>query len=333
MAPQSPKPTRSDDPVTDISHFLAPELEGVDRILYEILDSESDLIREVGEYICLTDGKKLRPIITLLTAKAFGSHTPPPVQVAAALEAVHIATLLHDDVIDKAPMRRGKPSVNARWGDEVAILMADFLYASAFELSLEHMGKEPLRLICQVTRKMCEGEMFQIEQRGKWLTPEDYIHIITCKTAYLFSACGTVGGMTADLDPEAVARTARFGLDFGLAFQITDDTLDLTANHEHWGKSVGIDLVTGNQTLPLILALKASSPAQRRRIEALMETGEDFSPILRFIESAGGLDQALQIARGHARQALSHLEGLEICDRGAYEHLLTLPEYVVARQY
>ncbi len=333
MPSQPPKPMHSDDPVADISLYLAPELAGVERTLREILDSESDLIREVGKYICLTNGKKLRPIITLLVAKAFGAAGVVPVSVAAAMEAVHVATLLHDDVIDKATMRRGKPSVNHRWGDDVAILMADYLYASAFELSLEYLDKEPLRLICQVTRKMCEGEMFQIEQRGNWLAPDDYIEIITRKTAFLFSACSAVGGMAARLAPEAITGTTGFGLDFGLAFQITDDALDFTAHSEQWGKVVGIDVLTGKQTLPLILALKEATPEERRRIETVLDTGQEPAFIVDIIERHGAIEQALEIARGYARQSMSQLDGHEIHDREAYEYLLSLPEYVVARQY
>src|SRR4029453_17219129 len=125
-------------------------------------------------------------MITLLCARAFALNgVPAPVEVAAAMEAVHVATLLHDDVIDKAPLRRGQPSVNARWGDDVAILMADYLYSSAFELALQHLEPEPLRLITQVTRRMCEGEVFQIERRGSWLEPDDYLQIISAKTAFL----------------------------------------------------------------------------------------------------------------------------------------------------
>lgn len=333
MVIQSQQPAQSGDLVAEISDFLAPELQAVQRMLREIVESDSPLIRQVGDYVCLTSGKKLRPMMTLLAARAFGREAAAPVHVAAAMEAVHVATLLHDDVIDKANLRRGKPSVNAQWGDEVAILMADYLYASAFELTLHHLEPEPLRLICQITRRMCEGEVFQLEKRDARLSFDDYMYLITCKTAYLFSACGGLGAMCAGLSSDEVAKTTSFGLDFGLAFQITDDALDYVATDEQWGKPVGIDLVNGKQTLPLILALRDASPADRAQMEAILDGGRDLRPIVPYIEQYHSIQCALDIAREHSRKALGHLQGLTVVDRAAYDYLTALPEFVINRRY
>ena len=333
MITQPHKAVQLNNPIADISNYLAPELQAIDAILHQVVESDSPLLREVGEYICLTSGKKLRPIMTLLIARAFGKERKAPVHVAAAMEIIHVATLMHDDVIDKATVRRGKPSVNARWGDDVAILMADYLYAAAFELALEHLNPEPLRLICQITRRMCEGEMFQIERRGQRLSREDYMQLITCKTGYLFSACSTVGGMNGGLAGEELLRATSFGMDFGLAFQMTDDTLDYVATDEHWGKSVGMDLTTGKQTLPLILTLQDATPEDRQQLEGILNNGRDFAAISRLINRYDAINRSLGIARDYARQARSHLQGLPIANATAFEYLLALPEYVVNRRY
>jgi octaprenyl-diphosphate synthase len=334
MVLHSSQPAPSGDLVSEISSFLGPQLPAVERTLHGIVDSESALIREVGDYISRSSGKKLRPMVCLLVARALGSPVlSPPIELAAALEAVHMATLLHDDVIDGAAMRRGQASVNSRWNDDVAILMADYLFAASFDLALKHMGMEPLRLLCEVTRRMCEGEMFQIERRGKWLTPEDYIDIISRKTAYLFSACAAIGGLHAGLEPEGVAAVTAFGMDFGLAFQITDDTLDYTAADAQWGKPVGIDLASGKQTLPLILTLQAARGAERAELESALTEGRNPDLVREAMRRHDAIARSLAAAREHIRRALASLEGLAVRDRAAFELLRALPEYVIGRSY
>jgi octaprenyl-diphosphate synthase len=333
MAFQSQQSAHSDDTITEISHFLADDLHQVEGILRSMLESESSLIREIGDYICLASGKKLRPMLTLLVSRAFGSSMTSPVEVAAAVEAVHVATLLHDDVIDKARLRRGKPSVNARWGDDVAILMADFLYAGSFELALHHLDPEPLKLICEVTRRMCEGEMFQIEHRGKWMTPDDYLYVISCKTAHLFSASAAMGGLTGGLAIEDIARISSFGLDFGLAFQVTDDTLDFTADHNQWGKSVGIDLMSGRQSLPIILTLRDASEEDRKILADILSEGLNFNLLNDLIQKYHAIENSLEVARNYMSQCMACLEGLELRDSEAWEFLHALPDYVLGRQY
>jgi len=159
MPPKSSDTLATEDTVKKITDFLADDLAQVDRILRETIESDSRLIREVGDFIGLSRGKKLRPIMTILTSRAFAPEATPPIEVASSLELIHVATLIHDDVIDKATTRRGMPSINAKWGDDVAILMADFLYSRAFDLALTALRPEFLRMICQVTQKMCEGEI------------------------------------------------------------------------------------------------------------------------------------------------------------------------------
>ena len=338
MAIHPKNPTQPGNAIAEIGQFLQPELSQVSAILAGILESESTLIREVGRYIGLAGGKKLRPMITLLFARAFGpGGTASPVEVAAALEAVHVATLLHDDVIDKAPLRRGQASVNARWGDDVAILMADYLYSAAFDLALQFMETEGLRLITQVTRRMCEGEMFQIERRGSWLKPEDYMQIISAKTAYLFSGCASLGCMAAGLTDGAASRGAAFGLNFGLAFQITDDTLDYTGEDQELGKRAGADLDGGKQTLPLILALEKAVPDDACRLRAAFGgvsacEERDGDVVRELIRKYGAVPKALDLARQYALQASGDLAALSVRDEVAFELLSALPAYVISRR-
>lgn len=334
MVSHSQTPTPSQDPVTEISAYFAAELQVVQRLLQEVITSESPLIQEVGAYISFSGGKKLRPMMTLLTARAFGSPAGElPVKIAAAMETIHVATLIHDDVIDKASLRRGQPSVNARWGDDVAILMADYLLSAAFDLALYQLGPDPLRLVTSVTRRMCEGEMFQIEHRGQWLTREDYLTIIRNKTAHLFSACCALGALCAGLPGEVVSQVSAFGLNFGMAFQITDDTLDYVAADQLWGKPLGIDLAAGKQTLPLILALDEATPEDRRQIEAILGDGRDIKAIESFFTRYNTLERSRDMARDYAAQAAAQLAGLPVADEVAHELLLALPGYVVNRRF
>ena len=330
---QPHRPVRSGDFLDRASGFLQSELNSVNGILTAVVDSESSLIREVAEYISFTGGKKLRPMLTLLTARGLGGQCSPPVHLASAMEAIHVATLLHDDVIDRAPVRRGQASVNARWGDDIAILMADYLFAAAFDLALQHVGPEPLRLLTRVTRNMCEGEIYQIERRQRWLTQEDYLYLISCKTAYLFSACCALGAMHAGLDESTIEAAASFGLDFGLAFQITDDTLDYTAVDEHWGKPVGIDLTDGKQTIPLILAHERASEADRRRLEAIMNDGRDLASVRELLNRYGAIESSLEMARHYAGQASQRLQAVPGADPEAFSILESMPGYVVGRAF
>lgn len=315
------------------SDSLKKDLLLVDDLISSVHDSESRLIREVGEYLELGRGKKLRPALAILAARACGKSEGDSdvVAVASCVELFHVATLLHDDVIDEARNRRGRPSVNAKWSNSVAILMADYLYASAFDLSLSSMQPEILRLLCQVSQRMCEGEMYQIEKEGQVLTREDYFKIIEHKTARLFSACAGVGAMVANGDGDAVARLSEFGFLFGVAFQITDDTLDYTAADRNWGKPVGGDIAGGKQTLPLIHTLEVASPDDRSALLGMMNNGRDFQGVLSHIEKYNGLDHAREVARDYASRATQSLDGWQ--GNGQLQPFRDLCDYVVSRGF
>ncbi|MEN6627322.1 MAG: polyprenyl synthetase family protein [Candidatus Sumerlaeia bacterium] len=316
-----------------IAKYLDQDVCQVKALLHDLIHTDSKLIEDVGEYLNLASGKMLRPKLLLLIARAFGGPgRSAPIGIAAAMEAIHVATLLHDDVIDGGNVRRGQQSVNARWGSDVAILMADYLYAASFELAISKLDPRPLQLICEVTRRMCEGEIYQIERRRQWLTHEDYLYIITCKTARLFSACAALGATHAGLGEEAVTQVTGFGLNFGMAFQITDDTLDYTAREGQLGKPAGLDLASGKQTLPLILAMRDASPEDLARIRELLDGGKDPRQIREFIDRYHAIDNAIAQAGEYAAGAAAHLEGIPVRDPEAFGHLQALTRYVVRRQ-
>lgn len=325
---QSPAET---DVVKKITEYLAPELSEVGAILRKSLDTESDIIREVGDYLAITPGKKLRPMLTLLSAKALAPEKPAPVEVAAALEFVHVATLLHDDVIDKADTRRGRPSVNARWGDDVAILMGDFLYAGAFDLALRSLQPEVIRLICQVSQRMCEGEMLQIKLKNRTYTTPEYIEVVGRKTASLFSACTALGALFAGRERDEVGAATSYGYDFGVAFQITDDVLDFTADPEQLGKEIGMDVLDGKQTLPVLLALDRATDRDRDQLEKWLRNGRDLPAIVETVNRYQGIELALEQARHYADRSVDALGRMNCADPEALECLAALPSYVISR--
>jgi octaprenyl-diphosphate synthase len=313
----------------DLADFLNDDLVRVEKEIVGILDTDTKLVRKVGDYILSGRGKRLRPIMLLLAARALDYRGSDHIKVAAALEIIHTATLVHDDVIDKASLRRGKPSVNAQWGDDVAILIADYLYANAFRLALDSLSPVILNTICQVTAQMCEGEMFQIEKRDELLSEKDYLHIIRHKTACLFSACTALGAVIAGADETEILEMTRFGLEFGIAFQITDDALDLLAIDSALGKDSGTDIRNGKQTLPLIHALESASPQEREHFRDSWNDVRDDKEIIRFISAHQGIEYAMTKARQHADTAKKHLEILK--PGKAADLCSAIAEYVVSR--
>lgn len=314
--------------------YLKSEIARVEAFIAQTLQSDDNLMNEVGAYLAASKGKRLRPMLALLTARAQGvdAFTDGQIRVAASLELVHLATLLHDDVIDSATTRRGRPSVNAKWGDDVAILMADFLFSQAFSVILDEAGADALKTMANATSRMCEGEMFQIEKRGKLLSVDDYLIIIEAKTARLFSACAEMGVRIAGGSQEAIDAASSFGLRFGFAFQITDDTLDYTARGKQWGKSLGADITNGKQTLPFIHALDASTDEDRQFLLASLDNGGDDLPgVIERISHTGSIEHSLNVADQYAHEALEALAPLP--DTKATGLLKRLANYVIERQY
>ncbi|MGI8907287.1 MAG: polyprenyl synthetase family protein [Candidatus Sumerlaeaceae bacterium] len=323
--------TKSGELIEEIAGYLAHEMAGVESLFDSVLDSETELICEVGRYVRAGQGKRLRPMLVLLASSACGYKGTDDAKVAAAIEMVHTATLLHDDVIDKAPLRRGRPTVNARWGDDVAILVADFLYARAFTLAMQVVSPLVLSTICQVTTRMCEGEMFQIQKRDAILSRMDYLRVIRSKTAFLFSACTGLGAVLANKGEEETLELTKFGLNFGMAFQISDDALDFVAEDSDLGKQHGTDIRNGKQTLPLIHTFETASKTDREALLACWNNGREPAEIMWHVRKYEGVETALAEARNYADAAKSHLQFLE--PSRAAEFFVQLSDYVADRSY
>lgn len=302
----------------------------IERVLTRV---EGNLMREVSGYVGEKKGKMLRPQVACLAARAQGCDLADVarIRIGASVELIHTATLLHDDVIDKAPLRRGRATVNARWGDDVAILMADYLYASSFDLALSVLSPEVLRVLSQSTQDMTMGEMFQIERRGHWLTADEYLRIIRSKTARLFSASAALGAMVGGASGTVVKKFADFGHDYGVAFQLTDDALDYSAQAENWGKRVGSDLAEGKQTLPLLHTLDHASPADREQLLAILADGRDFKAVHEIVDRYDGIRATRERAREYCQSALQHLKTMP--DNESMDRLRALAQALYAREY
>ena len=317
--------------IDKLTQYLRSELADVETHIGGVLDSDIALVREVGQYVLGTGGKRLRPMLAMLASKACGYRGDSHPRLGAALEMIHTATLVHDDVIDRAQTRRSKQTVNAKWGNEVAILIADFLFSRSFELAMDVMRPEQLRLLCGVTARMCEGEMFQIEKGDMLLTESDYLSIVEKKTAYLFSACTALGGQLAQATEQETAALTAYGLSFGIAFQITDDTLDLVSDDSVIGKPNCADIRNGKQTLPLIRTLAVAEPDDREDLWKCWNDGRDPARIMRHIRKYRGIEYALDAAKRYAVESCEHLKALAPSPDA--DLLRQLSEYVVSREY
>jgi len=288
---------------------------------------------EIGEYLRQSGGKRIRPALVLLGARYADCALTTRIRLAAIVEMIHAATLVHDDIIDAAATRRGRPSANARWGNQKCVLAGDWLYMQAFRLALEERHFGILDALIALTQKMVEGELLQLDRLGRVVTAAEHLDLIERKTARLFQVSSQLGAMAAGLPQEAVDRLSRFGRHLGLAFQMVDDILDLTADERQLGKPVGNDLREGKMTLPAIYAYEASNPAARAALEQVMRDGGygqvPFAEVRRLVEASGGLERARAESREHARWAEQALETLP--PSPWRDALARLPELVIGR--
>lgn len=299
------------------------------------LRSNVQIISHIGEYLHDGGGKRLRPALLLLTAKLFGQPTTPAaIRLATVIEALHTATLVHDDIIDDAQVRRGRPSVNQVWGNQITVLMGDWLYMSAFETALKQRSFEVLDILTSLTRQMTEGELVQLSQIGNiGISVEAYLEIIRRKTAYLFSACTEIGGLLGGASPVQQRALRDFGLNLGLAFQLIDDVLDFTSTEDILGKPAGNDLREGKITLPLIYLLQQGHPEDAQMIQTVIQE-HDYRRVNRAafvarLHELGVLEQARGVAREYASQARTNLE---LAPASPYKSaLLDITEFVTER--
>ena len=310
------------------------ELDSVNRAIRRRLDSDIALIRTLGAHIINSGGKRLRPLILLLSARACGYRGDQHITLAAVIEFIHTATLLHDDVVDASAMRRGQATANQVWGNEASVLVGDFLYSRSFEMMVEINNTEVMGILAATTNAIAEGEVMQLlNARSPDTTEQAYYDTIHRKTAKLFESAARLGAVISDRKPGPDAALATYGLCLGTAFQLIDDILDYSADSKDIGKNAGDDLAEGKPTLPLIHALKHGSDGQRRAVRRAIENGEreSIGEILAIVESTGALAYTAEQAR---RQSAAAIEALADLDESPYKDaLINLAEFSVQRGY
>ncbi len=298
-------------------------------------DTVSDVqaITEIGEYLRNGGGKRLRPALLFLSSKLFDYRGRGAVKLGAVVEIIHTATLVHDDIIDEAKTRRGRPAANTRWGNSKCVLAGDWLYMQAFKVAVQERNFRILDTLIDLTKQMVEGELLQMEKLGQLITLNEHFDLIFRKTACLFSVCMRMGAILGEATPEEEEALAKYGHDLGMAFQIVDDVLDLTASEEVLGKPVASDLREGKVTMAVIHALERCTPGERSKIETIVQNrafnGVTHADIMEILERYGSLNAATDCAARYADSAQR-----AICifpDSEIKRALLWAPEFVVAR--
>ena len=318
------------DPVRD-------DLDAVSRLLRDHLSADDAFIGQLVEHVLHTKGKLLRPALVCLSALACGGGSDERLDVAGAVELIHVASLIHDDVIDAAHLRRGQASVNAIWGNQVAVLLGDYLFSKSFHMLALVQNLDLAAAMAAATVRMSQAEIKQIKYGNTPHTDEAiYFDIIEGKTAQLFSAACRCGALTAGAPGSDTAALSKFGLEWGMAFQITDDALDLTATPEQVGKPIGSDIQTGKVTLPIIYALATASPTDRARLAELIDgapSGEAAAAgeVSAILGRCGAIDRALETARAHARTASATLD--RVRRSAARDSLAALVDYAAVRTH
>jgi octaprenyl-diphosphate synthase len=320
--------------LTAIAAPVRDDLDRFDRLFADAIRSRIGLVDLVARYIIRRKGKRVRPVLVLLSAAACGGVNDRSYRAASLVEILHTATLVHDDVIDNADTRRGFPSINAVWKNKIAILMGDYLLSRGLLLSLEHDDFAFLKITSMAVRRMSEGELHQI-QRSRALDMDEagYLRIIGDKTASLLSACCEIGAASATDDPDMLVRLREYGEAVGLAFQIRDDLLDYVGKKSITGKPTGLDLSEKRLTLPLIHALRKAPGREAKEILAMIRRGGKAIQVRRvmgFVEDNGGLAYAEESARAYVRTAQERLQPLP--DTPARRSLLAFADFVVDRE-
>jgi octaprenyl-diphosphate synthase len=319
----------------DVFQRYANDLKRVEERMDVHLRSKIDLIPEIIQHLIGGGGKRFRPLLLLICAEICGYKGEKCYTLSAVIEFIHTATLLHDDVIDQAETRRGKVSANYVWGNAASVLVGDFLYSKSFKLMADEDNLAIIKLMSATTNVMSEGEVFQLVKCGDIdITEEEYLTIIEKKTSILMAAACASGAILGNAPPEQIDALARFGLRLGSAFQITDDTLDYTAQRDEFGKAIGKDLEEGKMTLPLIYTLKKCAPDEKDRIRKIIETRgsneKAIQDILAVIKQYDGISAALNKAKAYIDEGKASLASFENSE--AKTALLTIADFIMERR-
>jgi octaprenyl-diphosphate synthase len=315
-------------------NIIGDDLKRVEQQFRTDLESDVPLIRKVGEYVLSSGGKRVRPALLLLAARLCDYQGGQAVPLASVIEFIHTATLLHDDVVDSATLRRGLASANTLWGNEASVLVGDFLFSKSFSLMVAVGSLDILKVLSDATTVIAEGEVMQLLCTGELeLTEERYIDVVRSKTAILMSAACEAGAILGGASPERRQALSDFGMNLGIAFQLMDDTLDYIATEEEFGKSIGHDLEEGKITMPLIHVLRHCTPPERDLIAAVVEKDEmtldEFRQVSGLVQRYGGIDYTVDAARRYIQGCADQLS---LFSPGPVaDALLDLAGYVVTR--
>lgn len=330
------QPSSSPSDLAQLFEPVRDDLERVNQAFLRHIDSRVELIPEIGKYLQNTGGKRVRPAVMLMASRLAGGHDKSDMAVlyASVIEFIHTATLVHDDIIDDSELRRGRLAVHARWGNDVTVLLGDYLYIKSLGMALQYDRIDVLRVLCDVTLKMIEGELYQLTKNGDTeITEDEHFDIIRRKTAYLFAGSAKIGGMVGTITPAQEQALWDYGFNLGVAFQLVDDLLDYTADQAALGKPIGSDLREGKLTLPIIL-LRDRVPEQARPIVEQVVRDADISEeawrqLLGLMREYDIVPQVTRRAGEYAEQARRQLASFpESRERDA---LAGLADYVLAR--
>lgn len=308
--------------------------QAVDRLIQERLHSDVVLVNQIGHYIVNSGGKRLRPVLVLLSAGAFGYSGTAHLELAAVVEFIHTATLLHDDVVDSSDKRRGRDTANAVWGNQASVLVGDFLYSRSFQMMVSVGNMRVMEILSDATATIAEGEVKQLlNVHNADVSEAAYLDVIHCKTAKLFEAAAQIGAVLARRSPEEEQAMARYGMHLGAAYQLVDDVLDYSASSEELGKNIGDDLAEGKPTLPLIYVLQHGDDEQKKLVRRAIEEGgkDQIAAITEAIETTGAIAYTSRSAQGEAEKAVAALE--IIPDSPHKEALISLARFSVARTF
>ena len=324
--------------VPDLAKIFEPvrdELARVEREFARHLESRVELIPQMGKYVQMSGGKRVRPAVLLLSAKLCGYTGDRGVLNAAVVEFIHTATLVHDDIIDGAETRRGKLSAHSRWGSDITVLLGDYLYIRSMAMALTQDTLEVVRLLCDCTLKMIEGELYQLTKTGDaTITEEEHFEIIRRKTAFLFAGCAEIGGLLGNVTAAQRAALRDYGFNLGIAFQIVDDVLDYMADERALGKPIGGDLREGKVTLPVILLLQRAGADTRALIQRVVTDGvvtaDEWRSIKDQLARHGAVEAAFERAVSHGERAKQLLADA-FPPSTERDGLIALADYVLSR--
>lgn len=313
---------------------IAQDMSAVDRVIRTRLHSDVALVNQIAEYIIGAGGKRIRPMLVLLFARAFGYEGSAHHTLAAVVEFIHTATLLHDDVVDESSMRRGRQTANAMFGNSASVLVGDFVYSRAFQMMVGLDNMRVMRIMAEATNVIAEGEVLQLlNMHNPDVTESDYLNVIRSKTAKLFEAAAELGALIGGAPDETVAAAAEYGRSVGTAFQLVDDVLDYVGNADDIGKNLGDDLREGKPTLPLIYLMQHGTSDQCALVRRCIETGDErhFEEVLAAVTQSGALDYARASAETAAQRAARSIASLP--DSQFKNSLLNLSAFAVDRNH